>query len=70
LIEDRRHNSRKLQDDEQPPGTAATTEAPAQVNKPAPEEAEVQAISKPVAEAAPEKEAAKGGLFACFPCCS
>ncbi|TVU12588.1 hypothetical protein EJB05_46239 [Eragrostis curvula] len=66
LIEDKRHSSKKVQD-EQPPATAAAATEATQA-APAPAEAEAQTSSKP--EAAPETEAAKGGLFACFPCCS
>ncbi|KAK3131618.1 hypothetical protein QOZ80_6AG0508870 [Eleusine coracana subsp. coracana] len=66
LIEDKRHSSKKVQD-EQPPATAAATTEAAQA-APAPAKVEAQASTKP--EAAPENEPAKGGLFACFPCCS
>ncbi|KAK3128401.1 hypothetical protein QOZ80_6BG0461070 [Eleusine coracana subsp. coracana] len=66
LIEDKRHSSKKVQD-EQPPATAAATTEAAQA-APAPVKVEAQASTKPVA--APENEPAKGGLFACFPCCS
>jgi hypothetical protein len=64
LVEDKKPSSKKVQDE--PPATETTTEA-AQ-DEPAPPQAEAQASSEP--EAVPENEAAKGGLFACFPCCS
>ncbi|XP_062228054.1 uncharacterized protein LOC133926245 [Phragmites australis] len=64
LIEDKRHSSKKVQE-EQPPAPAATTEA-----APAAAEAEPAAQTSSKPEAAPEKEAAKGGLLSCFPCCS
>ncbi|XP_062232902.1 uncharacterized protein LOC133930276 [Phragmites australis] len=60
LIEDKRHSCKKGHQEEEQPATTEAAEATP--------EPEAQASSKP--EAAPEKEAAKGGLLSCFPCCS
>ncbi|KAL6839651.1 hypothetical protein ACP4OV_030590 [Aristida adscensionis] len=70
LIEDKRNNSKRAQEEQPSAAVAAAMTAPSAEAAPAsPEpEAEAQTSSKP--EAAPEQEAAKGGLFSFLPCCS